>query len=100
MASIFPEQNSGITAVSLHHVNITDNIVHDNVSNGIFVGRFDFVTIEGNTVYGNAARGASSGIHLKAAYNITGNNSERLPRRSSRQRVVRERVEVRSAYRC
>ena len=69
-------KNSGIAAVGLHHVNITDNIVHDNVSNGIFVGRFDFVTIEGNTVYGNAARGAASGIHLKAAYNITGNNSD------------------------
>ncbi len=69
-------KNSGIVATSLHHVNITNNIVHDNVSNGIFVGKFDFVTIEGNTVYGNAARGASSGIHLKAAYNITGNNSD------------------------
>jgi len=69
-------KSSGITAIGLHHVNITDNIVHDNVSNGIFVGRFDFVTIEGNTVYGNAARGPASGIHLKAAYNITGNNSD------------------------
>ena len=56
-------------------MNITNNIVHDNVKNGIFVGRFDFATIEGNTVYGNVARGGSSGIHLKAAYNITGSNS-------------------------
>jgi serralysin len=69
-------KNSGIASVGHHHLNITDNIVHDNVSNGIFVGRFDFVTIEGNTVYDNAARGAASGIHLKGAYNITGNNSD------------------------
>jgi serralysin len=69
-------KNSGIVANGLHHVNITDNIVHDNVSNGIYVGKFDFATIAGNTVYGNAARGPASGIHLKAAYNITGNNSD------------------------
>lgn len=69
-------KNTGITAIGVHHVNITDNIVHDNVSNGIFVGKFNNVVIEGNVVYGNAARGASSGIHLKAANNNIGNNSD------------------------
>ena len=67
---------SGITGVNLHHVNLTDNVIHDNASNGIFLGRFDFATIEGNVVYGNAAKGPASGIHLKAAYNITGNRSD------------------------
>ncbi len=65
-------QGSGITGVNVHHVTLTHNIVHDNVSNGIFLGEFDFATIEGNVVYGNAARGAASGIHLKAAVNLTG----------------------------
>jgi nitrous oxidase accessory protein NosD len=63
---------SGITGIGVHHVEVTDNIVHDNVSNGIFLGKFDFATIEGNVVYGNAAKGASSGIHLKGAHSMTG----------------------------
>ena len=69
-------QGSGITGVHVHHVTLTHNIVHDNVSNGIFLGEFDFATIEGNVVYGNAARGAASGIHLKAAVNLTGSLSD------------------------
>ena len=93
-------KNSGIAANSLHHVNITNNIVHDNVSNGIFVGKFDFVTIEGNTVYGNAARGPVVGYppqgrvqHHRQQF------GQRLPDHHPRQRVVCEREEVRSAYR-
>jgi Ca2+-binding RTX toxin-like protein len=62
----------GITGLEVHHVEITNNIVHDNINNGIFLGKGDFWLIEGNIVYNNAALGGSSGIHLKAAHNITG----------------------------
>ena len=63
---------SGITGIGVHHVKVANNIVHDNLSNGIFLGKSDFIQIDGNTVYGNAAMGASSGIHLKAGFNVTG----------------------------
>ena len=59
-----------------HHVKVANNIVHDNVSNGIFLAEGDFFKVENNTVYGNSAKGASSGIHIKAAYNITGDMSD------------------------
>jgi serralysin len=65
----------GITGSGVHHVEVTNNIVHDNVNNGIFLGRADFFLVEGNIVYNNAAEGGASGIHLKAAYNITGNTT-------------------------
>jgi Ca2+-binding RTX toxin-like protein len=66
---------TGITANRVHHVEVTNNIVHDNVSNGIYIGQSDFLLVEGNLVYDNAAKGTTSGIHLKAAYNVTGNTS-------------------------
>ncbi len=67
---------TGIRGSGVHHVEVLHNVVHDNVNDGIFLGRGDYWLIEGNVVYGNAAAGGSSGIHLKAAYNITGNNTD------------------------
>lgn len=67
---------SGIRGSGVHHVEVLHNIVHDNVADGIFLGRGDYWLVEGNVVYGNAAAGGSSGIHLKAAYNITGNTTD------------------------
>ena len=66
----------GITGMSVHHVELVGNVVHDNVGNGIFFGKSDYLLIEGNEVYNNAAKGSTSGIHLKAAYNVTGNKSD------------------------
>lgn len=63
---------AGLTATGDHHIEVVNNIVHDNVSNGIFLGEGDYWLVEGNLVYGNAASGGSSGIHLKAAHNVTG----------------------------
>jgi parallel beta-helix repeat protein len=68
-------KGAGITAVGAHHVEVTDNIVHNNVANGIFFGKSDFILIEGNVVYDNAAKGSTSGIHLKGMYNVTGDKS-------------------------
>jgi len=78
---------AGITASRVHHVEVTDNIVHDNVANGIFLGRSDFLLVEGNIVYDNAAKGTTSGIHLKGAYNITGASSS-----SGYRIIVRDNV--------
>jgi Ca2+-binding RTX toxin-like protein len=66
----------GITGSMVHHIELTHNVVHDNVSNGIFLGKFDYALVENNVVYGNAAKGASSGIHLKAALNLTGSTAD------------------------
>jgi parallel beta-helix repeat protein len=65
----------GITGMFVHHVNVTNNTVHDNVSNGIFLGKSEFLLVEGNAVYGNSAKGGSSGIHIQGAYNVTGSSS-------------------------
>jgi serralysin len=83
---------SGITGKRVHHVKLTDNIVHDNVSNGIFLGQSDFLLIEGNVVYGNAAKGASSGIHLKGAYAVGGGGSDGGYRIIIRDNVAYENV--------
>ena len=77
------KSNSGITGLNVHHVKVTGNIVHDNVMNGIFLGKSDFLTIEGNTVYGNAIYGATSGIHLKAAFNSREKRTTPTPGSSS-----------------
>jgi Ca2+-binding RTX toxin-like protein len=69
-------KTGGITAMNVHHVEILDNIVHHNQNEGIFAGKSDYLLIEGNEVYANAAKGGASGIHLKAAYNVTGNTSD------------------------
>jgi serralysin len=53
-------KTSGITAMKVHHVEVVNNTVHDNVSNGIFLGQADFLLIEGNVVHSNAAKGGSS----------------------------------------
>jgi Ca2+-binding RTX toxin-like protein len=65
-------KGSGIAANRVHHVEVINNIVHDNVSNGIYLGQSDFLLVEGNVVYDNSAKGSTSGIHLKGAYNVSG----------------------------
>ena len=59
--------------------------------------RADYFKVENNTVYGNSAKGASSGIHIKAAYNITGDMSDTTPRVIVRNNVaLRQRDQGRS----
>ncbi len=49
-----------------HHHIITNNIVHDQCEGGIEVGKSDYVTVVGNTVYNNSKWSgyAGSGISL------------------------------------
>lgn len=54
-----------------HHVEITNNVVHDSPKAGITAHRSEFTLIEGNTTYGNASSAATSGISVHVPQNIT-----------------------------
>lgn len=69
---VYGSTRSGIIASRVHHVEITDNVSHDNKSGGIYVNRSDFITVEGNVVYNNASDHVISGISIHLAQNITG----------------------------
>ena len=66
---------SGIIGTRVHHVEVTDNISHDNKSGGIYFNRSDFITVQGNVVYNNASSQVISGISIHLAQNITGSSS-------------------------
>lgn len=66
---------AGITANLVHHVEITNNVVHGSLGNGISVSRSDFVLIEGNTTYENASVGARSGISVFHSENVSGDST-------------------------
>jgi parallel beta-helix repeat protein len=70
-------KGAGVTANLVHHVQITDNIVHDNLRHGISASRSEFVTVEGNVTYGNAATGFYSGISIFHPENVTGDTSSK-----------------------
>ena len=69
---IFGSTRSGISAKRVHHVEITDNVSHDNKSGGIYVNQSDFLTVEGNVVYNNASSAVISGISIHTAQNVSG----------------------------
>ena len=66
---------AGITTNLVHHIAITNNVVHGSVGNGIAVNRSDFVLVEGNTTYGNASDGARSGISIFHSENLSGDTT-------------------------
>lgn len=66
---------AGVTANRVHHAIISDNIVHDNATNGISASLSDFITVEGNQTYNNAATGPYSGISIFHPENITGDTT-------------------------
>lgn len=66
---------AGITTASVHHVKITNNVVHDNLTHGISVNKSEFVIVDGNTTYGNASKGPSSGISIFRAENSSGDKT-------------------------
>ncbi|MFT3972052.1 MAG: right-handed parallel beta-helix repeat-containing protein [Amaricoccus sp.] len=66
---------AGITANLVHHVEITNNVVHDSLGNGISVSRSEFVLVEGNTTYHNAREGARSGISIFHSENVSGDTT-------------------------
>ena len=66
---------AGITVAGVHHIEITHNIVHDSVGNGISASKSEFILIEGNTTFGNASNGARSGISVFHAENVSGDTT-------------------------
>jgi parallel beta-helix repeat protein len=61
-----------------HHVVIRNNIVHDSGGSGISTAKSDWVTIEGNRVYGNATTNGyqCSGISLWQSVDLAAGNGE------------------------
>lgn len=68
---------AGVTANKVHHVQITDNVVHDNLRHGISASNSEFITVEGNVTYGNASSGFYSGISIFHPENVTGDTSSK-----------------------
>ena len=66
---------SGIFGMGVHHVNVLNNVVHDNALNGIGFVQSEFETITGNTTYKNASAGWDSGISVYENRNITGDTT-------------------------
>ena len=73
---VFGSTTSGITGNGVHHVNVIDNIVHDNHANGILLMKSDFVTVDGNVVYNNSSMGSRSGISIFNPVSFAGDSAE------------------------
>ena len=65
-------RGDGIEANGVHHVEVLNNVLHGNGESGIQFNYSDFITVEGNTTFGNASDGWFSGISIYQNRNITG----------------------------
>ena len=72
---VYGSTYGGIVGNGIHHVKVLDNVAHNNNSNGILLMKSDFITVDGNVTYDNAAVGAPSGISIFHPVNITGSSS-------------------------
>ena len=68
-------RGDGIEANDVHHVKVLNTVSHDNGESGIQFNWSEFITVEGNTTYGNASDGWFSGISIYQNRNITGDTS-------------------------
>ena len=66
---------SGIFGMGVAHVNVLNNVSHDNAQSGICFVQSEFQTIEGNTTYNNSSTGWYSGISVYENRNITGDTT-------------------------
>lgn len=69
---VFGSSKAGIAGSRVHHVEVSNNISHDNATAGIYFRESEFVTIDGNVTYKNASSGPHSGISVHHPQNITG----------------------------
>jgi hypothetical protein len=69
------EGSAILVGAGSHHVRITDNVARDAGCSGIGIIRADYVTIEGNKVFGNSRRSPwqCSGISIYQAINVDQN---------------------------
>lgn len=85
----------GSIAVEMgHHIEITDNVVHDSKRAGITAHRSEFVLIEGNTTYNNASHAATSGISVHVPQNMTGDKTTKGFRIIVRNNISYNNVET------
>jgi serralysin len=67
---------SGISGNEVHHFNVVNNTSHNNGSSGVYCGKCDFVTVDGNHIYENARDAVTSGISMHFGKNHTGSQSQ------------------------
>lgn len=68
---------SGISIQDSHHVEVTNNKSYNNMGAGIYSRLSDFLLVEGNVTYGNAADAVTSGIsiHMPQEHKDAGNSN-------------------------
>ena len=66
---------NGIIGIGVHHVNVLNNVSHDNAQSGIQFVQSEFETITGNTTYNNASSGWYSGISVYENRNVSGDTT-------------------------
>lgn len=78
--NISQSSQAGITGHAVHHIEILNNISHDNKGAGIYFGRSDFLKIIGNVTHNNAANAVTSGISVHMPQNVSGDTTTKGPR--------------------
>jgi parallel beta-helix repeat protein len=84
-----------IDGEGVHHTVVRNNTAHDSGGSGISYARSEFMTIEGNTAYNNAAINGyqTSGISVYQARNITGDTTTEGFRTIVRNNISHDNVE-------
>lgn len=68
-------RGDGIEANNVHHIKVLNNTLSANGESGVQFNWSEFITIEGNTTFGNASSGWYSGISIYQNRNITGDTT-------------------------
>lgn len=83
---------SGKTGINIstncHHIEVVNNISHDNPAQGIFCTKSDFLLIEGNVIYGNNNGSANNSISLLMLTPASGDTTDLTSWRA----IVRENI--------
>ncbi len=79
-----------------HHVDVTNNVVHDSPKAGITAHRSEFTLIEGNTTYRNSSSAATSGISVHVPQNITNDTKTKGFRIIVRNNISYNNVQTKS----
>ena len=88
----------GIEANSVHHITISDNIVHGNGESGIQFNYSEFIIVEGNETYDNASSGWYSGISIYQNRNVSGDTTTPGYRTIIRDNITHDNVTQSGAH--
>lgn len=92
----FEVSGGAISAEMSHHIEITNNEVHDSPKAGITVHRSEFVLVEGNRSYKNSSHAATSGISIHVPQNVSGDTTTQGYRIIVRNNVSHNNVQSHS----